>query len=166
MYWLHLWDKIRAAGHQAQARTQRVRKRESPHVMDRSQEEKMGGWKQEIRVMEGAERIKIKNRGQRPKDRGGGEVRVSDIKPLQGAYWALLFPVGLHVCSETWWGASTTCQLANYTTYGFSNGVNTTVIGDRQKEKDEGCTEMGSLEGREHMTGCCGGGGDISPDIY
>lgn len=56
-----------------------------PGMMDRSQEEEKGGWKQEIWVMEGAERIKIKNGGQRQKDRGEGEPRVSDMKPLPGA---------------------------------------------------------------------------------
>lgn len=58
---------IRAAGHQTQARMQSVRKRKEkgdntsthPH-MERSQEEEIGGWKQDIKVMKGAERIKIK----------------------------------------------------------------------------------------------------------
>ncbi len=31
------------------------------------------------------------------------------------------------------------------------------LIGDSEKEKDEGCKEMESLEGREHKTACCGG---------
>ncbi len=51
--------------------------------------------------MEGAERIKIKNGGQRQKDRGEGELWISDMKPLPGAYCALLFPVGRHICYET-----------------------------------------------------------------
>lgn len=49
--------------------------------------------------------------------------------------------------------------MANYTTDGFSNGVNTTVIGRREKrKKDEACREMESTwEGAgEHEISHCG----------
>ena len=47
--------------------------------------------------------------------------------------------------------------MANYATDGFSNGVNTTLIGDREKEEDEDCADIAGEEGGEHKAACCGG---------
>ena len=41
-------------------------------------------------------------------------------------------------------------------TDGFSNGVNTRVTGDREREKDEGCKEMDSVKGKENKVARCG----------
>lgn len=82
MYWLHPWDKI-TVGHRAQAGTQCVRKKVKKGNNTTSLHDELitGRGDRGMKTGNpGAERIQIK----KGKQRGQGERRVSDMKPLPG----------------------------------------------------------------------------------
>lgn len=100
----------------------------------------------------GDRRMKTGNQGdgedknKEQEDGGGWDRRLEDEVNCRSRRWGLdprsvrplcclLSPPGRNICYETWSGAWSSCRWANYTTDGFSNGVNTTVTGDGKSRK-------------------------------